>query len=355
MYCKIAFFCLCITSVFGTEHVYLQVPNVSKENIVGINVGIRPFRRTGVRIEAEQIEDKWIIHNYGYGGSGLTLSFGGVQEVLEILDACEISSKSVAILGAGVIGLTTAYDLWEKGYDVRIYSDAWSPNLTSNIAAGIWTPLLLPKELSEEKKQLHLRMLKNSECRFLKSVGDSPEFVGVRLIPSYSFRAQASLDPEEEIIAHFDNGVIKTGRRIYEIGIEGQLFMNDLYLKVQQKGITLTQCHLESLEDILSLKESLIINCTSMGSIKLFNDQEFIPIRGQLVYFNNENNVDYLYFHALDNDPSDPNRFFVSIYPWSDRMILGGVYEQGQAEPIVNQEIVEKIINNAEACLSGNL
>lgn len=360
MFYKIAFFCLCVTSVFSAEHVYLNTPNISKENILGTNVGIRPFRKTGIRIELEQIQDKLIIHNYGYGGSGLTLSFGGVQEVLEILENQKNHSKVVAVLGAGVVGLTTAYDLLEKGYEVHIYADEWSPNLTSNVAAGIWSPLSFPKDLSEEKKQLHLRMQKNSECRFLKSVGDSPEFIGVRLIPSYSFTTQASQESDrtkqrEEIVVHFDNGVIKKGRRIYELGIDGQLFMNDLYLKVKQKGAILTQCHLESLEDVLNLKESVIINCTSMGSIQLFNDQEFIPVRGHLVYFNNQNNIDYLYFHKIDNDPSDPNMFFVSVYPWSDRMILGGVYELGQQERIVSQEIVDKIIKNAEQCLSGNL
>lgn len=358
MFYKIVFFCLCVTSVFSAEHIYLHTPDISKNNIIGTNVGIRPFRKTGVRIEAEQIEDKLIVHNYGYGGSGLTLAFGGAQEVLQILENQKNASKTVAILGAGVVGLTTAYDLLERGYEVHIYADEWSPNLTSNVAAGIWTPLLFPKDLSEEKKQLHLRMQNHSESRFLKSVGDSPEFVGVRFIPSYSFKKQNSQESDrtkqrEEIIAHFDNGAIKNGRRVYELGIDGQLFMNDLYLKVRQKGAVLKQCQFESLKDVLNLKESVIINCTSMGSIKLFNDQEFIPIRGQLVYFKHQPNIDYLYFHAIDNDPSDSNMFFVSVYSLSDRMILGGVYEYGQTEPVVSQEIIDRMLKNAEACLSG--
>jgi FAD dependent oxidoreductase len=360
MFHKIALFCLYITSVFNSEHVYLPTPDISKENMIGTNIGIRPFRKTGVRIEAEPIEDKWIIHNYGYGGSGLTLSFGGAQVVLEILEDHKIFSTTVAILGAGVVGLTTAYDLLEKGYDVHIYADEWSPNLTSDVAAGIWTPLLFPKDLSEEKNRLHLRMQKDSESRFIKSIGDSPEFVGVRLIPSYSFKTEASQESErtkqrEEIIAHFDNGIIKHGRRIYELAIDGQLFMNDLFLKVIHKGAKLKQCHFESLEDVLSLKEPVIINCTSMGSIKLFDDQEFIPVRGHLVYFNHQKNIDYLYFHNIDNEPDDPNLFFVSIYPWSDRIILGGIYEQDQKESVTSQEVVEKMITNAEKCLSGSL
>jgi len=357
---KIAFFILCVTSAFSAEHVYLHTPNISRENIIGTNVGIRPFRKTGVRIEAEYIQDKLIIHNYGYGGSGLTLSFGGVQEVLQILENSNACPKTIAILGAGVVGLTTAYDLLDKGYEIHIYSDEWSPNLTSNVAEGIWSPLLDPKDFSKEKKEIHLRMLKNSKSRFLKSVGDSPEFAGVQRIALYSFKTKVSQESDgvkqsEEIIAHFDNGVIKNGRRTYELGIDGQLFMNDLNEKVKQKGAILTQCHFTSLEDILSLKESVIINCTSIGSVTLFNDQEFVPVRGQLIYFNHQKDIDYLYCHSIDNDPASSNKFFVSIYPWSDRMILAGVYEQNQDELIINQEMIEKIIKNAEECLSGNL
>lgn len=357
---KIILCCLFVTTLFSSEQVSLKTPVLSKENIIGTNVGIRPFRKTGVRIEAEHIGSKLIIHNYGYGGSGLTLSFGGVLEVTNILDNQTTSSKTVAILGAGVVGLTTAYDLLEKGYDVHIYANEHSPNLTSDVAAGIWSPLSFPKDLSEEKKQLHLRMQKNAEIRFLKSVGDSPEFAGVRIIPSYSFKTQTSQESDrvqqrEEIIAYFDNGVIKRGRRIYELGIDGQVFMNDLSNKVKQNGAALKKCHFESLEDILNLREQIIINCTSMGSIKLFNDQEFIPVRGQLVYFKPQKEIDYLYFHNIDNLPDDPNLFFVSIYPCSDRIVLGGVYEQNQNEATVTQDVINKIIENGEKCLSGTL
>ncbi len=138
------FFCLFCVSLFSAEHVYLKTPNISRENILGTNAGIRPYRKTGVRLEAEWLQDKLIIHNYGYGGSGLTLSFGGAKEVLEILDKQKVSSKIVAVFGAGVVGLATAYDLLEKGYKFALYSEQWNPDLTSNVAAGSWTPLSFP-------------------------------------------------------------------------------------------------------------------------------------------------------------------------------------------------------------------
>lgn len=53
-------------------------------------VGIRPFRKTHVRVERDG-EDSRIVHNYGHGDSGYTLCFGCAQDVADIVD--EISAK----------------------------------------------------------------------------------------------------------------------------------------------------------------------------------------------------------------------------------------------------------------------
>lgn len=49
-------------------------------------VGIRPFRKTGVRLERETLSDgRVVIHNYGHGGSGFTLSWGCAGEVVDLV------------------------------------------------------------------------------------------------------------------------------------------------------------------------------------------------------------------------------------------------------------------------------
>lgn len=49
----------------------------------GERVGLRPFRMEGLRLEKEQLADgRSVIHNYGHGGSGFTLSWGCAQSVL---------------------------------------------------------------------------------------------------------------------------------------------------------------------------------------------------------------------------------------------------------------------------------
>ncbi|MFQ5459271.1 MAG: FAD-dependent oxidoreductase, partial [Anaerolineae bacterium] len=48
--------------------------------------------------------------------------------------------RSVTVVGAGVIGLTTALRLAEAGYRVQVVAREISPNTTSDVAAGVWLP-----------------------------------------------------------------------------------------------------------------------------------------------------------------------------------------------------------------------
>ena len=60
-----------------------RLPAVDPE--IAERVGLRPFRKSGVRIERGQLRDgRIVIHNYGHGGAGFSLSWGCAREVLEL-------------------------------------------------------------------------------------------------------------------------------------------------------------------------------------------------------------------------------------------------------------------------------
>jgi D-amino-acid oxidase len=62
-----------------------RVLDISEPKVLRERVGLRPFRRSGVRVERTQLPDgRPAIHNYGHGGSGFTLSWGCAQTVLEL-------------------------------------------------------------------------------------------------------------------------------------------------------------------------------------------------------------------------------------------------------------------------------
>lgn len=56
--------------------------------VVRERVGIRPFRRSGVRLERSTLPDnRPVIHNYGHGGAGFTLSWGCAAEVVRLAES----------------------------------------------------------------------------------------------------------------------------------------------------------------------------------------------------------------------------------------------------------------------------
>ncbi len=58
-------------------------PNIKTFEVIKTAVGLRPARST-VRLETQTINDKHVIHNYGHGGSGYTLSWGCAQNVVTL-------------------------------------------------------------------------------------------------------------------------------------------------------------------------------------------------------------------------------------------------------------------------------
>ena len=60
-------------------------PELDRSKIVGRAVGLRPSR-TEVRLEREYLNGKRIIHNYGHGGAGVTLSWGCADEVVSLIE-----------------------------------------------------------------------------------------------------------------------------------------------------------------------------------------------------------------------------------------------------------------------------
>lgn len=64
------------------ENAYAVFPELRKREVIGSWAGLRPVRPT-VRVEREQ--DTNIIHNYGHGGSGFTLSFGTAKEAVSLI------------------------------------------------------------------------------------------------------------------------------------------------------------------------------------------------------------------------------------------------------------------------------
>lgn len=66
-------------------------------DVVSHNVGLRPAREGGVRVEAEQVGGLKVVHSYGIGPAGYQASFGIAQEVADLVDQQLAKSKGVTV------------------------------------------------------------------------------------------------------------------------------------------------------------------------------------------------------------------------------------------------------------------
>ena len=64
-------------------------PAIAGTKRIGAKSGFRPSRPT-VRLEAETFEGKTIVHNYGHGGGGVTLSWGCANDVAQLVASAEL-------------------------------------------------------------------------------------------------------------------------------------------------------------------------------------------------------------------------------------------------------------------------
>src|ERR1051325_7324586 len=89
----------------GTGYRLARV-RVAPERVIQQVVGLRPFRRSGFRVEAESLGDKVLVHNYGHGGGGMSLSWGSADLAAKL--ALATPHRSAAVIGSGALGLATA-------------------------------------------------------------------------------------------------------------------------------------------------------------------------------------------------------------------------------------------------------
>ena len=118
--------------------VNLAPVEASWERVIRTTVGLRPHRPSGFVLGAEKLDAKTVIHNYGHGGAGLSLSWGTGALAADL--ALEHDARRAAVLGAGAVGLAAARQLQRRGFEVTIYTMAVPPDTTSNKAWGGFTP-----------------------------------------------------------------------------------------------------------------------------------------------------------------------------------------------------------------------
>lgn len=304
--------------------------NVRRERLIRELVGLRPYRDNGFVVRREALGAKKLVHNYGHGGAGITLSWGTSRIATEL--GLPGHEGAVAIVGAGIIGLTTARLVQEAGFPATIYAAALPPETTSNIAGAGWYPSSLFKReaLTPEFQRQMEAALRYAYRRFQLMTGSE---YGVRWVKQYEiYKTPAPTGPKswfttmmesrflpeveelnpgqhpfgETYIRKYMGMVIETGQLLRQL-------LRDFYLA----GGKVVVRRFNSAAELSSLPEELIFNATGLGSRSLFGDQSLRPMRGQLAILLPQPEVDYSLSHE--------GGFY--MFSRTDGIVLGGTNE----------------------------
>jgi D-amino-acid oxidase len=295
--------------------------------------GVRPYRNGSYRLEAETASGKFIVHNYGHGGAGITLSWGCAAKVRDIVQHRLVNTTEthVAVLGAGVMGMTAATLLLDLGLQFTIYSDRKPSETTSAKAGGQWAVSVV--EYQGKTHEL-TDIIKFAYKRFKNSVG-----FGVSPRPNYTATRSHNLD----IVLQLAPGLIpdpvwlprlpfehhtKPGWEYQTLLVEPPIFLQRLETDLRARNVTFVSRRFTSRSDVLNgLTEKIIVNCTGLGAMTLWSDPKMTPIKGQLAMLPPQAALQYLY---------GQNGY---MFPRTDHVVIGGTFETG-----VNDEVADKTV-----------
>jgi glycine/D-amino acid oxidase-like deaminating enzyme len=298
---------------------------VSPERRIRTVVGLRPFRDEGFVLTNERMGEKLVVHNYGHGGAGVTLSWG--VALLAAEQARNLEDKSVAVIGSGAVGLATARVLQRRGKSVTVYARELPPETTSNVAGALWMPTSVydPQKATPEFLERFRLASRLSNREFQTLVG--PEY-GVRWTEVYTLRETpeppgheplggAELYPAPRYYSDARKYFGFPYARLFSsMHIEPHTYLRAVTRDFYAAGGRVVVREFKSREEVAQLPERVVFNCTGLGARALFGDRALSPVRGQLEVMLPQPELDYCYLAGS-----------LYMFPRRDGVILGGTFQ----------------------------
>ena len=316
---------------------------VDESRIIRTVAGLRPYRGSGFVVRRDQLGEKTLVHNYGHGGAGITLSWGSSRLAANL--GLQGHNGPVAVIGAGVMGLSTARLVQDAGFPVTIYTAALPAHTTSAVSGGQISPFGHYREesVTPEWRQQFRAAMDYSWRRFQIMVGDE---YGIRWQPTFEQTGQPlmqgdwldpyypnarMLTPAEhpfplERVVVFDTMYVETPR-----------YLERMMRDVKARGGGVEQRSFADAQAIAALPESLIFNCTGIGARQLFGDLELQAVRGELAVVS----------------PQPKVRFSASgdwgyMFARPDGILLGGTFERDVWDATPDPADIARIVGRHE-------
>ena len=283
------------------------------DRIFRVTVCLRPFRAAGPRLDVERVGDKTVVHNYGHGGSGWSLSWGSSSIAVD--KAMRFGEKDVAVVGCGALGMTSAILLQRAGAKVTIYAKERPPEVRSARATGSWTPdsrIALTNSVAPDFPALWEKMCRTSFHTYESYLGMAGN--PVEWLDRYTLSDDTSPAPAREgalDFARYQNRVRDLTPRSHDLppgthpfptryasrsssltfniaGYSRQL-VNDFLVE----GGKIEHVEFHTPSELSQLPQKVVINATGYGARALWKDESIVPVRGQIAWLIPQPEVNY--------------------------------------------------------------
>lgn len=314
-----------IQAATARQPAYLAPVRADPGRIRRITVCARPFRAAGPRLEVETVGDKRVVHNYGHGGAGWSLSWGSAALARDL--ALQGGTARCAVIGCGIIGLTTALKTLRSGVPTTIYATERAPFTRSVRATGVWSPdsrlaasdAVAPgfaarwEAMSRSSMEEHRTFVGSPgqpvnvmDMYTLSAFADQQQAVGPYPSPgrvpfvSYAERVAGLRSIARPLSRSEHRFPVASASVTARMTFDVITYADQLMDTFQREGGVIVTRRLNHPGELAELTEPVVVNCTGYGARALFGDLSLVPIRGQVAWLPAQAEVNYaLIYNAV--------------------------------------------------------
>jgi D-amino-acid oxidase len=255
----------------------------------------------------------------------------------------------IAVVGAGVIGLSVARELAVAGHRVRVLAARDAAASVSGVAAAIW----FPHDVSASAQVVDSAQV--TYQRLERLARDPDTGVRMRTGTVLTRRADADLSwtravPEYEFLdsSRLPAGIV-TDAGVHGVRCAVPLALTDVYLQWLRKtvldcGVTIRTTEIRSAREALEQEnpDALVVAAGIRSAALLGDDDQTYPIRGQVVRLANPGLREWV------TDDENPEGL-TYVVPRDRDVVCGGTGERGSWDEHVDPRIEESILRRVHA------
>ncbi|XP_077996083.1 D-aspartate oxidase-like [Glandiceps talaboti] len=261
---------------------------------------------------------------------------------LKVNFAATMAPVKVCVVGAGVVGLSTAVNVIESisNVDVTLIADKLSPDTTGDGAAGITGPR--PFSFGDTDKAMQRKWFEESNHHFetlMKS--QYADVCGVQYLSGYLLDHDPDIQkslPWLDLMYNVQQLSEKELKKLFPdsrnalfftmITCDCRRYLPFLMKRFEGRGGHFIQKHLGKLDELAG-QYDVIVNCTGIGAHQLVNDDTLQPARGQAI------RVHAPWIKHFTYTNTGPSYYVV---PGVDDVYLGGTFDYGNWSKEVNEK-----------------